>query len=387
MGIISAGRTAVTAPVAADARPGPWYRRIDWAASFWIVFLFIPLVFLIRTDMPAPLKALGIVGIGVFACVYIWAVSTMAIWLELPDGAGVLDQLRPVAGRFALLTGVAAASAPGLNWWYALTYLPYFCAIILFATRLRTGLILSGCLTALTDLVVLALAPTTDIMWAAFGFSLSTVIVVVSRIAAELNARREAERRKLVVAAEREEIARNVHDILGHSLTVLTLKAEVAHRLVRRDPGAAERELAEIVEMSRSALADVRATVTRLRAPDLAGQVEASRTAFAAADVAAEFSGRASDIPLPQRELLAWALREGTTNILRHAGAARVRVDLAPGRVRVQDDGAGVVGRRLGNGLSGLRERVEAVGGALILTSPAPDGTDARPGTILEVTL
>ena len=64
-----------------------------------------------------------------------------------------------------------------------------------------------------------------------------------------------------------------------------------------------------------------------------------------------------------------------------------IRVDLAPGRVRVQDDGAGVVGRRLGNGLSGLRERVEAVGGALILTSPAPDGTDARPGTILEVTL
>ena len=387
MGIISAGRTAVTAPVAADARPGPWYRRIDWASSFWIVFLFIPLVFLIRTDMSAPLKALGIVGIGVFACVYIWAVSTMAIWLELPAQAGVLDQLRPVAGRIALLTGVAAASAPGLNWWYALTYLPYFCAIILFATRLRTGLILSSCLTALTDLVVLVFAPTTDIMWAAFGFSLSTVIVVVSRIAAELNARREAERRKLVVAAEREEIGRNVHDILGHSLTVLTLKAEVAHRLVRRDPGAAERELAEIVEMSRSALADVRATVTRLRAPDLIGQVEASRTAFATADISAVLAGRASDIPLPQRELLAWALREGTTNVLRHAGATQVHVALAPGRVRMQDDGVGVVGQCLGNGLSGLRERVEAVGGALILTSPAPDGTDARPGTVLEVTL
>ena len=135
MGIISAGRTAVTAPVAADARPGPWYRRIDWASSFWIVFLLIPLAFLIRTDMPGPLKALGIVGIGVFACVYIWAVSTMAIWLELPDGAGVLDQLRPVAGRFTLLTGVAAASAPGLNWWYALTYLPYLVANRMIAQK------------------------------------------------------------------------------------------------------------------------------------------------------------------------------------------------------------------------------------------------------------
>ena len=388
MALLPGGSAAATGPVtAADGRPGPWYRQIDWSSTFWTIFLLIPLSFVIREDMPLSYKVVGVTGLLGFTCAYTWAVSTMPLWLDLPEGAGVLDQLRPVAGRFALLTGVAAASAPGLNWWYALTYLPYFCAIILFATRLRTGLILSGCLTALTDLVVLALAPTTDIMWAAFGFSLSTVIVAVSRIAAELNARREAEKRKLVVAAEREEIGRNVHDILGHSLTVLTLKAEVAHRLVRRDPGAAERELAEIVEMSRSALADVRATVSRLRAPDLAGQVEASRTAFAAADVAAEFSGRPSDIPLPQRELLAWALREGTTNILRHAGAARVRVDLAPGRVRVQDDGAGVVGRRLGNGLSGLRERVEAVGGALILTSPAPDGTDARPGTVLEVTL
>ena len=98
-------------------------------------------------------------------------------------------------------------------------------------------------------------------------------------------------------------------------------------------------------------------------------------------------AGRASDIPLPQRELLAWALREGTTNVLRHAGATQVHVELAPGQVRMQDDGVGVVGQRLGNGLSGLRERVEAVGGALVLTSPAPDGTDARPGTVLEVTL
>ena len=99
------------------------------------------------------------------------------------------------------------------------------------------------------------------------------------------------------------------------------------------------------------------------------------------------FSGQASDVPLPQRELLAWALREGTTNVLRHAGATHVRIGLAPGRVRVQDDGAGVARHRPGNGLTGLRERVEAVGGALVLTSPAPGGTAAHPGTVLEVTL
>ncbi len=388
MALLPGGSAAATGPVtAADGRPGPWYRRIDWSSTFWTVFLLIPLTFVIRADMPLSYKAVGVIGLLGFTCVYTWAVSTMPLWLDLPEGAGVLDQLRPAAGRLALLAGVAAASAPGLNGWYTFSYLPYFCAIILFTTTLRTGLIISGCLILLTDLGILLLAPEAGITWAAMGFSLSSVIVMISRFGAGASARREAEGRELAAAAEREEIGRDVHDLLGHSLTVLTLKAEVAHRLVRRDPEAAEHELAEIVELSRSALADVRATVTRLRVPDLAGQLEASRTAFAAADIAAVFSGQASDVPLPQRELLAWALREGTTNVLRHAGATHVRIGLAPGRVRVQDDGAGVAGHRPGNGLTGLRERVEAVGGALVLTSPAPGGTAAHPGTVLEVTL
>ena len=388
MALLSGGSAAATGPVtAADGRPGPWYRRIDWSSTFWTVFLLIPLTFVIRADMPLSYKAVGVIGLLGFTCAYTWAVSTMPLWLDLPEGAGALDQLRPAAGRLALLAGVAAASAPGLNGWYTFSYLPYFCAIILFTTTLRTGLIISGCLILLTDLGILLLAPEAGITWAAMGFSLSSVIVMISRFGAGASARREAEGRELAAAAEREEIGRDVHDLLGHSLTVLTLKAEVAHRLVRRDPEAAEHELAEIVELSRSALADVRATVTRLRVPDLAGQLEASRTAFAAADIAAVFSGQASDVPLPQRELLAWALREGTTNVLRHAGATHVRIGLAPGRVRVQDDGAGVAGHRPGNGLTGLRERVEAIGGALVLTSPAPGGTAAHPGTVLEVTL
>ena len=388
MALLPGGSAAATGPVAAaDGRPGPWYRRIDWSSTFWTVFLLIPLTFVIRADMPLSYKVVGVIGLLGFTCAYTWAVSTMPLWLDLPEGAGVLDQLRPAAGRLALLAGVAAASAPGLNGWYTFSYLPYFCAIILFTTTLRTGLIISGCLILLTDLGILLLAPEAGITWAAMGFSLSSVIVMISRFGAGASARREAEGRELAAAAEREEIGRDVHDLLGHSLTVLTLKAEVAHRLVRRDPEAAEHELAEIVELSRSALADVRATVTRLRVPDLAGQLEASRTAFAAADIAAVFSGQASDVPLPQRELLAWALREGTTNVLRHAGATHVRIGLAPGRVRVQDDGAGVAGHRPSNGLTGLRERVEAVGGALVLTSPAPGGTAAHPGTVLEVTL
>ena len=372
--------------VAADGRPRPWYRQIRLDAV-WTAILLVPLFFVITDDMPVLHKTVGTAGILGFAGLYIWATTTMPTWPILPKKMSALDELRPIAGRFALLAVVAAVSGPGLDWWYTVFYLPYFCAIIMYATTLRVGLTVSGCLCVLTALFFLLLAPRANIAGMAAGCSFSSVATALGRIGADVQERRQVKERELAAAAEREEIGRDVHDLLGHSLTVLTLKAEVAHRLVRRSPEAAERELAEIVELSRAALADVRATVTRLRVPDLAGQMEASRTAFAAADIAAAFTGRAGDVPLPQRELLAWALREATTNVLRHAGAARVNVELAPGRVRVQDDGAGLAGHRPGNGLTGLRERVEAAGGTLVLTSPAPGGNAARPGTVLEVIL
>ena len=372
--------------VAADGRPRPWYRQIRLDAV-WTAILLVPLFFVITDDMPVLHKTVGAAGILGFAGLYIWATTTMPTWPILPKKMSALDELRPIAGRFALLAVVAAVSGPGLDWWYTVFYLPYFCAIIMYATTLRVGLPLSGCLCLLTIVVFSLFAPAANLTWLAIGCCFSSVSIAVGRIGTDVQERRQVKERELAAATEREEIGRDVHDLLGHSLTVLTLKAEVAHRLVRRSPEAAERELAEIVELSRAALADVRATVTRLRVPDLAGQMEASRTAFAAADIAAAFTGRAGDVPLPQRELLAWALREATTNVLRHAGAARVNVELAPGRVRVQDDGAGIAGHRPGNGLTGLRERVEAAGGTLVLTSPAPGGNAARPGTVLEVIL
>lgn len=372
--------------VAADGRPHPWYRRIRLDA-LWTAILLVPLFFVITDGMPVLLKTAGAAGILGFAGLYIWATTTMPTWPILTKKMSVLDELRPIAGRLALLAAVAAVSGPSLNWWYEIFYLPYFCAIILYATTLRVGLPLSGCLCLLTIVVFSLFAPAANLTWLAIGCTFSSVSIAVGRIGTDVQERRQVKERELAAATEREEIGRDVHDLLGHSLTVLTLKAEVAHRLVRSSPEAAERELAEIVDLSRAALADVRATVTRLRVPDLAGQMEASRTAFAAADIAAVFSGRVGDVPLPQRELLAWALREATTNVLRHTGAAHVDVELAPGRVRVQDDGAGLAGHRPGNGLIGLRERVEAAGGTLVLTSPAPGGTAARPGTVLEVIL
>ena len=193
----------------------------------------------------------------------------------------------------------------------------------------------------------------------------------------ELQERRTSAERELALVSQREALGRDVHDILGHSLTVLTLKAEVARRLIERDPAAASRELDEVIALARGALADVRSTVTRLRSPDLASQVEATRTALSAAQISVDVTGSAQDIPERQRAVLAWALREATTNIVRHAQAATVAVHLEPGLLRVSDDGVGLAGDKPGNGLEGLRSRIEQEGGCLTMTSPLTRCTDS----------
>lgn len=377
---------------------GPWWRRVDWQSSVWTLFLAVPLVIIARSDLPVLERLGSCVGILVFAAAYVRTVSTMPTWEDLPARANLLRQLRPVGRPLVVMALVVLATAPVMSWWTAY-YLPFFAGITLFATTLSVGLsLVCGACTAVI-VTACAASSSPDMRWMAVGCSLSSLSIVAGRVGAEVSARRRIAERELVAATEREEISRDVHDLLGHSLTVLTLKAEVAQRLVRADPERAEAELAEIVDLSRAALADVRATVTRLRTPDLAGQVEASRTAFASANVELELSGRAKDVPLPQRELLSWALREATTNVLRHAGASRAHVEVAPGHLIVVDDGIGTAGRDAGNGLTGLRRRVEAAGGALTVTSPVPagllprsgakDGTGrpAGPGTMLEVTL
>lgn len=375
-------------------RTGPWYRRIDWIASVWVVILIVPLLLVVRSRLPVLVRATSLTGIMGFAGAYVWGVSTMTAWFELPLGASLVRQLRETAARLALLVGLAALSLPALGWWY-IFYLPYLCAVILYATPLRTGLAISTGICALA-VAMAVLTHDLGIVSGTLGCSGSSLFVALSRIWEEVNERRLVKEVELASSMEREEIGRDVHDVLGHSLTLLTLKAEVAQRLVRVDPGAAEAELSEIIRFSRQALADVRATVTRLRTPDLASQVEASRTAFSAAAVRATIRGDAQDVPLPQREVLAWALREATTNVARHAGACGVWVDLEPGHLRVVDDGVGAAGAPAGNGLTGLRKRIEVSGGTLTVTSPAPsapwnrDGESREshgPGTELEVFL
>ena len=375
------------------------YRRhIVWDATVWVLFLFIPLVQLLLGSFAQWERLLGIAGVMGFIVAYVWAFS-----IQDPQSVRAGDPLpdlpiRALLGKLAGPILFSMMALPALGWWTAY-FFPFFCSLVLFFTTLRRGL--PTVITAVTLLTAASLAWNThpESRWLVLGAALSGLTIVIARIAVELQERRASAERELALVSQREELGRDVHDILGHSLTVLTLKAEVARRLIERDPAASSRELDEVITLARGALADVRSTVTRLRSPDLVSQVEATRTALSAARIRVDVTGSAQDIPERQRVVLAWALREATTNVVRHAHATHVTVHLAPGMLRVSDDGVGLAGDKPGNGLEGLRSRIEQEGGCLTMTSPInrrtessgavdTDSTDVQSGgTRLEVRL
>jgi two-component system, NarL family, sensor histidine kinase DesK len=212
--------------------------------------------------------------------------------------------------------------------------------------------------------------------------------------------RTRAELARAAVAEERLRIARDLHDLLGHSLSLITLKAELAGRVIGTDPDRAAREISELESVARQSLADVRGAVAGFRQPDLAGELAAARQLLDAAGIAADITS-ADTAGLPQEvdAALAWAVREGTTNVVRHSTATvvfiTVSVEPAAAVAEIRDNGrpvpddnrplpdagsravalaAGPDGRAAvarprpafaGSGLAGLAERVRGLGGEL----------------------
>ena len=187
---------------------------------------------------------------------------------------------------------------------------------------------------------------------------------------------------ELAVENERTRFARDLHGILGHSLTVITVKAELANRLLDVDTERARAELTDLERLSRDALADVRRAVEGYRELTLPGELARARTALAAAEIEAELPNSTDDVPTHLRELFAWTVREGVTNVIRHSGATRCSVRLWPDAAEVvAAGGAGTApaggaegGAHTGSGLTGLRERAAAVGGTVTTRVEPPHG-------------
>jgi two-component system sensor histidine kinase DesK len=181
-----------------------------------------------------------------------------------------------------------------------------------------------------------------------------------------LRAQEEVE--QLARVAERERIARDLHDLLGHTLSVIVLKAELASKLFTRDPERAQTEIRDVETISRGALTEVRAAVRGYRMVGIEGELRNARTALEAAGIQLEAAVEPPGLTPAQETVFAMALREGVTNVVRHAHARVCRLTLRQRdrfcELEVTDDGRGGAVVE-GSGLQGMRERVEAIGGAV----------------------
>lgn len=205
------------------------------------------------------------------------------------------------------------------------------------------------------------------------GFAMWGVQQLMLRNVDLLRAREE--NASLAVAAERDRFARDLHDILGHSLTVITVKAELANRMLDLDPARARAELEDLERLSRDALSDVRRAVEGYRDLTLPGELARAREALRSADIAADLPNSTDEVPTELRELFAWTVREGVTNVIRHSGATTCTIRLAANRVEVRDDGEGAAApTRSGHGLDGLRERAAVLGAVLVTRTLEPHG-------------
>jgi two-component system sensor histidine kinase DesK len=178
------------------------------------------------------------------------------------------------------------------------------------------------------------------------------------------------------VAAERERIGRDLHDILGHSLTAIAVKAGLARRLLASDPAAAGTEIGDVERLAREALKDVRATASGYREVSLTAELGVAAGVLRAAGIRADLPATADDVDPDAREALGYVLREAVTNVVRHSRARTCRVVLHSRSIEIVDDGDGVDRNPTagtGAGLQNLADRMGAQGGSCE-AGPGPDG-------------
>jgi two-component system sensor histidine kinase DesK len=187
--------------------------------------------------------------------------------------------------------------------------------------------------------------------------------------------------RRLAGLAERERIGRDLHDLLGHTLSLITLKLELSRKLFDRDRKAARREMEEAEKVARHALAEVRSAVSGIRATDLAAELASARLLLESSRVHFYYGELPTDLPGDIERGFSLILREAATNIARHAEASSAKIEFlrehASVHMLISDNGRGGIDTD-GNGLCGMRERVRALGGTLTIESPRGRGTTLR---------
>ena len=326
--------SAFVAIITADAAPG-----LIAANCFLLLIFSGTYVFLVGRLLEAPIAArVGVVAFMLLLTLPVFLVlgaSTPSLWIFVAVAGGMLFPAGP-----AMLFGLALAilmlvidviAGEPLSWELALT------------------------LVALTAFMV--------------GFAANV------RLNIELRATRE-ELAVAAVAAERERIGRDLHDILGHSLTAIAVKAGLARRLLGSDPVAAATEIGDVESLAREALKDVRATASGYREVSLTAELGVAAGVLRAAGIRADLPATADDVDPAAREMFGYVLREAVTNVVRHSGARSCRVVLTAHSIEIIDDGRGVDRNsavETGAGLLNLADRLAARGGSFS-SGPEPHG-------------
>lgn len=371
--------TTTTSPNAPAFDPGavglPWHRRAWRQGAAYLlpnlIFLTLPAAFA-GGDLPTwryatmilTLVGIGVVFLGV-TVVASWSESVRWVWVGLLAGLVVLlaiiDDDASLIGFFNpfVTSGVAML----IPWRSART-------VILATTTLGLGIavyeaeLFAGVL-ALTGLMI--------------GYSVGQGLAT-AWMEAQLQ---EAQERTavLAVAAERERIGRDLHDILGHSLTTIAVKADLATRLATRDPEASRAEIQEVAAIARQALADVRATASGMREVRLASEIASARSVLLAAGIHAETPSAMPMLSDEDSQLMGYVVREAVTNVLRHSGATNCHIRVTDDTVEVSDDGVGLQSGRPRSGLKGLEERLSHAGWALVVEGNGGTMVRAERGT------
>ncbi|CAN7406228.1 sensor histidine kinase [Knoellia sp. LjRoot47] len=351
----------------------PW-QRWGWVmGGVWLVFLAFPIAGVVDSGESRPRVVAAVLLFVAFAVVYIRGFRAMAGAGSDADvvrsGVAHLAVLVLLCGAIHVLVGPASVGGGPYLVALAMFVLPMWAAVGVTAVVLLVTVWLTAVSSELAD------------SWYLPGIVLLVAVVTaVVRTIERRSMLHDELAAELTVTAERDRVARDVHDVIGHTLTAMSLKADVAERLVATDPERARREIAEVGVLSRQALAEVRAAVGGIRSARLDDEIASAARVLVSAGIAADMPTDLTVVDPRHRVVLAWVLREAVTNVVRHSDATVCRVVLGPSSLTVEDDGRGPSGLREGNGLRGVRERVDAAGGVLRVL-------DASPGTRLVVTL
>ncbi|MEU8029537.1 histidine kinase [Streptomyces sp. NPDC049099] len=365
-------------PRAAEQRPehqvrigqGPRNRRelvvkVLWI-GVWLIFLSSPVEDLASGHHTLAATVAGGIGLAVFVTAYLTLVFRNIGRSFAPR---VVVSLLAVLGVLApLLTYTLGGAWVGL-----FIYLSVACGATL---PVRAAFWAIPAATAVMFLVGLRWHEKPDeslLLVPLIGFAMVGVGQLI-RTTVELRKAR-ATVAHLAANEERLRLARDLHDLLGHSLSLITLKSELAGRMLPDHPDKAAQQVADIEQVSRQALVDVREAVTGYRRPRLAAELAGTQVALTAAGVTAEMPAEPdlTGVPEEAESVLAWALREAVTNVVRHSGADKCLVQLTHRQtldgpmleLSVEDNGSGGAGNGPGNGLTGLTERLEKAGGTL----------------------